>query len=283
MFNLSCADFAFPLVPHDVSLYLISKIGCKGVDVGLFENRSHLQPSDQFIDVKKSALQLKDRLQHYNLAPSDVFLQAELDMTVYAANHIDANRRRHARDLYLKALEYAQYLECGHLSALPGVTFPEEEYEASFARCVEEHMWRVEEAKKAGIAFGVEAHVGSVVNTTDKAMALLQSTPGLTLTLDYSHFVRQKEPDEAADKLLPYASHFHARGARSGHLQTSLAENEIDFARVLRKLAAIGYEHWICVEYAWTPNWEDCGRNDNISETVLTKRHLEEIIANLHH
>lgn len=275
--NYSCCDFAFPLIAHEDALYLISRMGFSGVDIGLFENRSHLQPSDQFRNVRESALALKSSLARYALTPSDVFLQAELDLAAYASNHFEDGRRRHARDLYQKALEYANFLQCGHVSALPGVAFAEESYEKSYARCVEEHLWRVAEAKKAGISFGIEAHVGSIVPTTGQAAQLMQDVPGLTLTLDYSHFVRQGEPDTAADSLLPYASHFHARGAANGRLQTSLAESEIDFSRIMRQLLTQGYRGWICIEYAWTPNWEDCGRNDNLSETVLTKKHLQSL------
>src|SRR5580692_190961 len=43
--KLACADFAFPLLPHDNSLDLIAMLGFEGVDMGLFEGRSHLWPS----------------------------------------------------------------------------------------------------------------------------------------------------------------------------------------------------------------------------------------------
>ena len=39
--KLACADFSFPLLKHDQSLQLIAMLGIKGVDIGLFENRSH--------------------------------------------------------------------------------------------------------------------------------------------------------------------------------------------------------------------------------------------------
>ena len=44
-FKLACADFTFPLLPHDDALDLIAALGFDGVDLGMFEGRSHLQPS----------------------------------------------------------------------------------------------------------------------------------------------------------------------------------------------------------------------------------------------
>ena len=40
--KLACADFTFPLLPHAKVLDLIAMLGIKGVDIGLFEDRSHL-------------------------------------------------------------------------------------------------------------------------------------------------------------------------------------------------------------------------------------------------
>ncbi len=50
--KLACADFTFPLLPHDKSLDLIAMLGFEGVDIGLFEGRSHLWPSRVFADLK---------------------------------------------------------------------------------------------------------------------------------------------------------------------------------------------------------------------------------------
>ena len=52
--KLACADFTFPILPHEQVLALISMLGLKGVDIGLFEDRSHLQPSTEFENVQRS-------------------------------------------------------------------------------------------------------------------------------------------------------------------------------------------------------------------------------------
>ena len=45
--KLACADFTFPLLPHDKVLDLIAALELDGVDIGLFEGRSHLWPSSR--------------------------------------------------------------------------------------------------------------------------------------------------------------------------------------------------------------------------------------------
>jgi sugar phosphate isomerase/epimerase len=84
-------------------------------------------------------------------------------------------------------------------------------------------------------------------------------------------------PDEKADLLIPYASHFHARGAAVGSLQTCMKENEIDYEKILVIMQETGYEGWLGVEYTWN-EWENCNRTDNVSETILMKDHLMKLL-----
>ena len=77
--KLACADFTFPLLSHENSLQLISMLEFQGVDIGLFEGRSHLWPSKEFKSLKKSARLLKKKVKNLGLEVADVFLQLAPD------------------------------------------------------------------------------------------------------------------------------------------------------------------------------------------------------------
>jgi sugar phosphate isomerase/epimerase len=271
--KLACADFTFPKLEHDDALRLIGMLGFRGVDIGLFEGRSHRWPSREFRHIGRSSRELKRKAGDNGLAVADVFLQMAPDFRPFAINHVDAARRRKARDWFLKALEYAAGCGCRHVTTLPGVTWDKEPFEHSFRRSADELAWRVEQAKAHGITFSVEAHVGSLTSTPKLALRLVERVPGLTLTVDYTHFTRSGLPDSAVEPLLKHASHFHVRGAKKRRLQTTFAENTIDYARVLRKMRATGYRGWLGIEYVWI-DWEYCNACDNISETLLFKEYL---------
>ncbi|MBN1671959.1 MAG: sugar phosphate isomerase/epimerase [Kiritimatiellae bacterium] len=268
--KFACADFTFPLLPHDRVLDLIAMLDFEGVDIGLFQNRSHLQPSTEFRNLRRHARALRRKLRDRGLTAADVFLQMDPDFVPYAANHPDARPRRKARDGFLKTLEYA--CECGspHVSGLPGVYFQGEPKAVSFERCCRELAWRCEQARQAGVIFSIEAHVGSIVPNPRAALRLVQNTPGLTLTLDYTHFTRRGLPDKAIEPLIPHASHFHARGARRGRLQTSVQRNTINYPRILKTLRATGYRGYVGIEYVWM-DWEHCNEVDNLSESILLR------------
>jgi sugar phosphate isomerase/epimerase len=268
--RLACADFTFPLLPHDKSLDLIAMLGFEGVDIGLFEGRSHLWPSRVFGDLKASARELAGKLRDRGLMLADLFLQTAPDFGSLAPNHPDASIRRQARDWFERTVEFA--LECGgrHVSALPGVYFDGVAEAESLGRSHDELAWRCETAKGQGVTFSIEGHVGSIVPTPDSAARLVQAVPGLSLTLDYTHFTRSGLPDSEVEPLIAHASHFHARGARPGRLQASLKENVIDYGRVLDVMRQVGYSGYVGVEYVWI-DWEHCNEVDNLSETILMR------------
>jgi sugar phosphate isomerase/epimerase len=275
-YKLASADFTFPLLKHDNVLDLIAAMELDGIDIGLFEGRSHLWPSTEFKSVSKSARTLKKKLDDRGLKPADVFLQMNPDFTPFAINQPDKARRKKARDTFLKTLDYASALGSPHVTTLPGVYFEDQESkEDSWRRSQEELAWRVERSNKQGLIFSIEAHVGSLVPAPDEAERLVTSVPGLTLTLDYTHFTRLGMPDDAIEPLVQYATHFHVRGAEKGRLQTSFKKNAIDYSRVLKTMRATGYRGYLGIEYVWI-DWEHCNESDNISETILFRDFLRE-------
>lgn len=267
--KLACADFTFPLLAHDAVLDLIAGMAFDGVDIGLFEGRSHLWPSREFADVTRSAEQLRKKLDERKLRLADVFLQLDPDFVPYAINHPEPSRRSHARETFLKTLDYAATAGAPHVTTLPGVYFENDEpREASWDRSQQELAWRVEQSAKRGLIFSVEAHVGSLAPTPQEAERLVTGVSGLTLTLDYTHFTRLGMPDATIEPLVKHASHFHVRGARQGRLQAPFKDNVIDYARVLNAMTAADYKGYLGIEYVWI-DWEHCNECDNVSETIL--------------
>ena len=273
--KLSCADFSFPLLSHDAAVRVISLLGLRGVDIGLFAGRSHLRPEKELNRAEKNGGALRRRLDQEGLVASDIFLQVHDNFTDFAVNHPQAKRREFARRQFLKTLDYACAAGSDHVSILPGVSFADESRESSLARSAEELAWRVERGASMKLTVGIEPHVGSIVDTPALAMKLAGLVPGLGFTLDYAHFTRAGISDAQVEPLCARATHFHARCARKGRLQSSFKENTIDFGRVLKALNKHHFRGWIAIEYVWI-DWEHCNEVDVVSESVLLSRHLAE-------
>ncbi len=266
--KLSCADFTFPLLPHDDVLDLIAKLGVEGVDIGLFEGGLHIQPSGVIKDIAGSARDLSRRVEDRGLVIADIFPILNASYDKLAINDPLARVRRKAEDWFKRILEYTVRTGAGHMTILPGVPWEKREaYSDSLNRCAEELAWRVEMGRSMGVTVSIEAHLESIVPTPKQAMALLRKTPGLTLTLDYGHFVYQGFKNSEIHPLIPHATHFHARSGAKNILQGLLSENTIDYPQILRRMKQSNYPGYVGLEYVWE-DWEDCNRVDNLSETI---------------
>jgi sugar phosphate isomerase/epimerase len=264
--KLACADFTWPLLPHDRVLALIRMLDIEALDLGVFGNRSHVRPEMVRADIPMWSGTLKERIERAGLELADFFIQPP-DFTTMAVNHPDRGEQEDAAAFFRDMLELARRLEAPGMTMLPGIRFGDEPWDASIKRSAEALTWRVEEAAGQDIALSVEGHVGSNVDTPEKLARLIELTPGLKLTLDYTHFTYAGIPDAEIEPLLIHARHFHCRGAAKGRLQTSFQENAIDYGRIIRRMQEIGYGGYFGIEYVWQ-EWQGLNRNENTCETI---------------
>lgn len=276
----SCADFTFPLLPHDKVLQLIKLLGIDAVDLGVFEDRSHNYPSTIAKDPINNGNKLAKQVRSLGMEVADVFLQTGADPPIAAANNPNKATRARNRDLFQKIIDFTHALGCRHITGLPGVFHTGVDSSDDLKRALEEAQWRVETASNAKIIYSIEPHVGSILSNAETTIDFLKSCPDLTLTLDYGHFIYQGQTNESVHPLIPYASHFHARGGAKGKLQTIVKENEIDFKTILSQFKKLGYAGYICMEYVYQ-DWEGCNRTDNVSETLLLQEQLKQFYKTL--
>ncbi len=200
---------------------------------------------------------------------ADVFLIPG-SFDALAANHPDPEQRKKSRDLFMRCLEFASVCQSKHMTALPGIPWKTEDLKTSTARSSEELGWRVTQAEAVGVKFAVEPHLESIIESPQAALDLARRTPGLTYTLDYTHFTYQGIPDRQIEPLIAHASHFHARGAAKDRLQTSSKQNVIDYPGVLNAMKREGYRGFVGIEYCWD-EWRQCNEVDVLSETILLR------------
>ena len=271
--KLACADFTFPLLSHDGVLDLIAALDLEGVGIGLFQDRSHLQPADEFKNLSRSAKRLARKVSDRGLKVADVYLQMALDFRSWAINHPNGARRKKARDWFLRTLDYASICGATHVTALPGVRNDDEPARDSWGRCCDELAWRLDKARDQELVFSVEPHIGSIAPRPRSALRLVRDVPGLTLTLDYAHFTRQGIPDSEVEPLVQHSSHIHIRGARRGRLQASFSQSTIDFGRVVQVATRNKFRGWFEIEYVYI-DWEHCNECDTLAETIQYRDYL---------
>lgn len=276
--QLACGDHSFPVLDHDSVIKLVGMMGFRGFDLGMLGNRSHLQPEQVRADVRGWADRLGAKISDAGLRVADLFHIPWTDFETLAANHPDADERTAARSLFRDMLDLAARLDSPGITVVPGVVFAGDRPGASFERAAEELQWRAEQARALGLRCSIEAHIGSVVDTPEKVLALLDLAPDLELTLDYTHFVAQGIAEERIHPLCARARHVHARGARPGRGQCAMKDNAIDYERVVHELLDHDYDGYIAAEYVWI-EWEHMNECDNVSESLLMRDRLNACFA----
>lgn len=276
--KLSCADFTWPLLPHQEVLRLIHSLDIEGLDLGVFAERSHIRPEMIRTDIPMWAGVLRERMRRAGLELADVFVQNALDFETMAPNNPDPGEREAGLQLFMDMLEFARRLEAPGMTILPGARFGHEPWDEAITRSAEGLKVRVDAAARYGIPVSVEGHVGSCVDTPEKLARLLDLTPGLRLTLDYTHYAYAGIADAEVEPLIPYARHFQARGARPGNLQAKFRDNTIDYRRILQLLQKSSYAGFFSIEYVWT-EWQQLNETENVCETILMRDFVRATLA----
>jgi sugar phosphate isomerase/epimerase len=280
MFKFSCADFTFPVLERSAALRLIKLLGFDHVDMGLFARSTHFSPLDLLASPRGYTAQVLQDLDSAELSVSDVFVQIGVDPSEAAANDPSSAVRASNREIFKGALEFCLALGSKHLTGLPGVYHADASRDDDLCVAAEVAAWRVAECASAGVVYAIEPHVGSICADVGSTRAFLAAVEGLTLTLDYGHFIMAGESSAQVHDLLPFASHLHVRGGARERLQTSVDENTIDFPGMLTGLQRLGYGSFLALEYVWV-DWKGCNRTDNVSETILLRHALESTISEL--
>lgn len=280
MFKFSCADFTFPVLERSTALHLVKLLGFYHADIGLFARSTHFSPFDLLASPRSYTAQVLQDLDTAKLRVSDVFLQIGVDPSEAAANDPSLAVRLRNRDSFKSALEFCVALGSRHLTGLPGVYHADDSHGRDLDIAAEVCAWRVAECASAGVVYAIEPHIGSICPDVESTHKFLATAEGLTLTLDYGHFIMAGETSNHVHNLLPYASHIHVRGGARERLQTSVAENTIDFPNMLAGLQQLSYSGFLALEYVWM-DWKGCNCTDNVSETILLRNALKLTISEL--
>jgi sugar phosphate isomerase/epimerase len=270
--RVSCSEYSFPAVPGQRErIGLVRLLGFELVDIALFlaDGRGLVADPGEVVAGLRAALD------EYELTCEDLFLAVGETVEEIAPNQRDHALRRQRRREFAAAARVASKLGIRGVTILPGVTWADDPA-ASWAVCVEELAWRVEEGEALGVEVRIEAHAGSIAALPELTAQLCSEVPKLRLTLDVSHFELQSVTLDRVLALAPLAGHLHVRAAKPGAIQVCWKDNETDFAAVVGALRSAGYGGAYCVEYVPMPKWR-CDEVDVVTEALATRDALVEL------
>ncbi len=271
--EFTCTSFSFPLLSFADAAKVIALIGIPNLDVGAHEGGAHIQPSQVEADPNAAVESIRKAVGDAGLGVSDFFPTFGEGFRDRPVNTLHASEREANRHRFRAIVDVSRRIGAKGITLLPGVVWNEVGPERSFELSVAELRELVPIAHDAGLRLGVECHIESIAEQPAEALALVQAVPGLSLTLDYSHFVANGVSAEEVHPLVSFAGHFHARQARNGYLQAGQRDGTLNFFDIVQRLKAANYQGDFCVEYTWQ-EWRGANNVDVLSESILLRDRL---------
>ncbi|MEP6987647.1 MAG: sugar phosphate isomerase/epimerase family protein, partial [Chloroflexota bacterium] len=222
---------------------------------------------------QKQANILNPLLEKYQLKVMDYFTQFGTAPALHSLNDMDETIRRRNMVLVRGAAEFCKLIGSPGMTILPGIDQVERSLEDNLNVSAEYLRQAIDIAAEFGIEVRFEPHMGSVADTPELALQLIEAVPRLKITLDYAHFILQYIPVERIHALIPHTGHMHVRQAKFGKLQVAHAEGIIDYPDVISRLKAVNYKGALTTEYVCA-DWFEVNRNDTLYETSVAREML---------
>jgi sugar phosphate isomerase/epimerase len=257
-------------------------MGFKGIDIAGFHNRGRcsFEPEAILANPQAEADTLKALLDKYELDAVDFFPQFGSHPGENSINDPNPAIREKDERYIRAAAQFCQRAGIPGMTILPGV----EHLSRALAENLDESSKALQRATEIAGEYDVqlrfEPHMGSVADTPELALQLVEMAPDAKVTLDYAHFVLQYIPESRIHALIPHTGHVHVRPARPGKLQTAWDEGTIDFVDIIKRLKAAQYQGALSIEYVYA-DWFDINRNDTLAETIITKEALQNHVGQL--
>jgi sugar phosphate isomerase/epimerase len=216
-------------------LRIIAELEFNKVDVALDEKGPHLKPSEVAADVGLAAQQIR-------IGPS--LSPAAFSVVIQAANETEHQRQ-------LQAICHLARLS--HVSTL---TVPAAKTGTPVDAEVDRLTQLVHLADTEGVVLTVETGIGTLTETPETAVALCERVPGLSLTLDPSHYIAGPNQGKNYDAVYPHVRHVHLRDTSRipGHFQVRIGQGEVEYGRIIAQLARHHYNRLLTVEILDIPD-----------------------------
>lgn len=259
--TIACHAWAYNNLSFDDAVGTIARLGFRYIDLG---SGPHLDVGRAAAYPQAEADRILALLDEFELEITDLYLMMP------HTNAQDPAKREAHLSLFERLIPFAEALRTPGITISPGIIQPDG-LEHSMARAVPALLRMLQAAEDTDLRISFEPHMDSVAQRPEHAMLLLEAAPGLSVTLDYAHFVTQGIVRREIEPLMEHIAHVHVRQARRGVLQTRYDDGTINIAELVEDLYEIGYRGALTVEYMTTVGWHGMQKVSITRETVRTR------------
>lgn len=231
---VACSTLSFSKVSLEDALRTVREMRFTKADLAIHDGGPHLTPEEVAADLPRCAQRLK---------------AANLPL---AAFHLVTR----APDGAEARAQFRAACRLARVSTVPLLTIPAaalgSDLDAEVARLQE---W-VRVAETEGVILSVETHSETVTADPLGAAELCRRVPGLTLTLDPSHYHIGPHSKVDYDCLFKFVRHVRLRdtGSSGSQFQARIGQGEMEFGKVITQLERFRYDRALTVDLRDVPD-----------------------------
>lgn len=259
--KIACHAWAYNNLSFNDAIGTIARLGFRYIDLG---SGPHLDVGRAAAYPQAEADRILSMLDEFDLEITDLYLMMP------HTNAPDPAKREAHLTLFERLVPFAEALSTPGITISPGIIQPDG-LDHSLARAVPALLRMLQAAENTDLRISFEPHMDSVAQRPEHALLLLEAVPGLSVTLDYAHFVTQGIVRREIEPLMEHIAHVQMRQARRGVLQTTYSDGTIDILQLVEDLYEAGYRGTLTVEYMTTFGWHGMQQVSINRETVRTR------------
>jgi len=232
---VACSTLSFGRYPLEHALRIIAELQFGKLDVAIHERGPHLRPSQVAQDVTLAAQELR-------YGPS--LVPASFNVEIEAPDANEYHRQLRA------VCKLARHFIVSTITVPAAASGSGVDGEVARLKAL------VRLVESEGLILCVPTRIGTLTETPAACMELCQRVPGLSLTLDPSHFITGPHQGKAFDEVFPFVRHVHLRdtGRGPGQFQVRVGQGEIEYGRIISQLQRYGYERVLSVSIQDVPD-----------------------------
>ncbi|MBI5957139.1 MAG: sugar phosphate isomerase/epimerase [Chloroflexi bacterium] len=269
--RIACHAWAYNNLPLEEAVGTIARLGFRYIDLG---TGPHLDAARAAAQPEAEAATILKLLKQFDLVLTDLYLMLPL------INAADPAQRETQISLFERLIPFAAALGTPGVTISPGL-IQKDGADHSLARAIPALLRMLQSAEDTDLRISFEPHMDSVAQKPEQARLLLEAVPGLSITLDYSHFICQGIVRREIEPLMEYVAHVQVRQAKRGVLQTAYDDGTLNIPELLQDLHNTGYRGALTVEYMTTFGWHKMKEVKISTETVRTRDALRAARARL--
>ena len=112
----------------------------------------------------------------------------------------------------------------------------------------------VDLGNREGIHVGLMTLTDTLTEDTETVGSFCKMVPGLTVSLDPTHYIYGNPKPKDYDPILSHVSHVRLRDSTKDNFQVQIGQGDVEYGRLVTQLGLVGYKRALCVDLAVLPN-----------------------------